>query len=83
MLIGQFELQDGRTALVLHNHNPDFTIWPTIGFANAIDPQRDVFEVDPVSGLEAPLLDDSPLMQGMQLSFEAGMARFLVIHNAE
>eukprot|EP01043_Picozoa_sp_COSAG02_P047805 COSAG02_NODE_4622_length_5153_cov_9.543926_2_plen_531_part_00 len=79
MLIGQFELEDGRTALLLHNHNPDFTIWPTLEFSNAIDPQRDVFEVDPISGIEAPLLDDSPLMEGTQLSFEAGMARFLVL----
>ena len=44
-----------------------------------IDPARDVLEVDPVSGKEAPLLDDSPLMAGTQLSFEAGMARFLVL----
>ena len=28
LLIGQFELEDGRTALLLHNHNPDFTSAP-------------------------------------------------------
>ena len=82
LLIGQFELHDGRTALLLHNHNPDFTIWPTLGFAPGINPQRDVFEVDRISGVEAPLLDDSPLMEGTQLSFEAGMARFLVVQNS-
>ena len=31
------------------------------------------------SGVEAPLMDDFPLMAGTQLSFEAGMARFLVL----
>ena len=105
LLIGQFELEDGRTAMLLHNHNPDFTsapkrlssphplsshcaaaraVWPTVGFADpVIDPARDVLEVDPVSGKEAPLLDDSPLMAGTQLSFEAGMARFLVLRKTQ
>ena len=35
MLIGQFRLRDGRTALLLQNQNPDFTIWPTLHFHGA------------------------------------------------
>ena len=31
------------------------------------------------TGEEAPILDDSPAMLGLQMSFEAGMARFLVL----
>lgn len=34
LLIGQFQLADGRTALLLHNHNIADTIWPTIDFAS-------------------------------------------------
>ena len=56
-------------------------VWPTVGFASSVNPQRDVFEVDPISGGEALLLDDSPLMEGTQLSFEAGMARLLVLRS--
>ena len=40
-------------------------------------------EVDPVSGVEAPFLDDSPLMNGTQIRLGAGMARFLIMSVAE
>ena len=33
--VGQFQLQDGRTALLLQNQNPDFVIWPTLHFIGA------------------------------------------------
>jgi hypothetical protein len=39
--------------------------------------------VDPVSGVEAPFLDDSPLMNGTQIRLGAGMARFLIMSVAE
>jgi hypothetical protein len=32
-----------------------------------------------VDGDEGVLLDDSPLMPGLQMAFEAGMARFLIV----
>ena len=32
-----------------------------------------------VEGTEIPLLDDSPLLPGMQLSFEAAAARFVIL----
>jgi hypothetical protein len=82
LLIGQFRLTDGRTALLLHNHNVDSTIWPTIGFAAPHEwtvGGDSVLEVDAETGGEAPILDDSPLLPGLQMSFESGMARFLVL----
>jgi hypothetical protein len=36
-------------------------------------------EVDPLTGDEAPLLDDSPAMPGLQLNFQAAMARLLIM----
>ena len=78
ILIGQFTLDDGRTALLLHNQNPDFNIWPTIGFVDSVK-LADVLEVDPVTGAETALLDDSPLMEGWQISIQAGYARFLIV----
>ena len=33
LLIGQFRLADGRTAVLLHNHNTAWTLWPTVAFA--------------------------------------------------
>ena len=83
MLIRVFSLSDNRTALMLHNQNMDSTLWPTVGFAAAYEwtkgGGRGILEVDPETGEEAPILDDSPAMLGLQMSFEAGMARFLVL----
>ena len=83
MLIGVFSLSDNRTALMLHNQNMDSTLWPTVGFAAPYEwtkgGGRGILEVDPETGEEAPILDDSPAMLGLQMSFEAGMARFLVL----
>lgn len=78
VLIGQFSLDDGRTALLLQNQNFDFNIWPTIGFVDSVK-LTDVLEVDPVTGAETALLDDSPLMQGWQISIQAGYARLLIV----
>ena len=73
LLIGQFRLADGRTALLLHNQNWDFAIWPTVAFT------ENAMEVDPVSGREAAVLDDSPYMPGLQLSFGVAEARLFVL----
>ena len=66
LLIGEFKLADGRQALLLHNQNFDFTIWPTLEFHDKVS---EVLEVDPETGVEAALLDDSPLMAGLQVRF--------------
>jgi hypothetical protein len=73
LLIGQFRLADGRTALLLHNQNWEFSLWPTVHFSAA-----NMQEVDPSSGAEASVLDDSPYLPGLQLSFGAGAARLFV-----
>ena len=41
--------------------------------------QSNVLEVDPVSGRAAPLLDDSPLLPGLQMNFQAAAARLLTM----
>ena len=72
LFIGQFRLVDSRTALLLHNQNFDFSIWPTFTLANAR-------EVGPTSGGEATVLDDSPYMSRLQLSFGPAEARLFVL----
>ena len=41
--------------------------------------QSKVLEVGPVSGRAAPLLDDSPLLPGLQMNFQAAAARLLIM----
>ena len=87
LLIGTFSLADDRIALLLHNQNWDMGIWPTIEFKN-LDPTT-VLEVDPVTGSQAIVLDDSPEealwnpevanTSGLQLGFGAAQARLLVL----
>jgi hypothetical protein len=47
LLVGEFVLEDGRHALLLHNQNPDATLWPTIEFGRHVN-ASEVLEVDPV-----------------------------------
>eukprot|EP01043_Picozoa_sp_COSAG02_P066028 COSAG02_NODE_10143_length_2011_cov_14.027014_1_plen_519_part_00 len=74
LLIGQFALANGQIALLLHNQNWDFSIWPTVDFAGT------AFEVDPVTGAQADVCDDSPYMPGLQLSFGVAEARLFVLN---
>jgi hypothetical protein len=64
-------------AVLLQNQNWDMTLWPTVGFPHAT--AATVVEVDPEHGTEAVVLDDSPYMPGLQLSFTAGGARLLIL----
>ena len=80
-LIGQFVLEDGRTAVLVHNQDPYVTQWATITFEAKLNQPTEaagVLEVDPVHGTEAELLDDSPLHAGVQMGLRPGMARFLI-----
>ena len=84
-LIGQFVLEDGRTAVRVHNQDPYVTQWATITFEEELNKPTEaagVLEVDPVHGTEAELLDDSPLHAGVQMGLRPGMARFLVAQPA-
>ena len=80
-LIGQFVLEDGRTAVLVHNQDPYVTQWATVTFEAKLNQPTEaagVLEVDPVHGTEAELLDDSPLHAGVQMGLRPGMARFLI-----
>ena len=75
-LIGVFEHSDGRRAVQINNYEFAYTGWATVEFdAEA----GEVVEVDPQSGKEIAVYDDSPLMEGLQLSLDAGMGRLFLM----
>jgi len=75
-LVGHFKHADGRDAVLLNNYRFSHTAWPTVQFAEG----RTVLEVDPRTGREIPLLDDSPDMAGLQISLDAGEGRLFLIN---
>ena len=66
------------------NQDDRFSLWPTIRLAEmaVVGDQPVASEVDPVHGTEAPVLDDSPELPGLQLLIRAGHARLLVLPKA-
>ena len=58
------------------NYHFAYSQWPTIEFA--ADPAGGV-EVDPKTGRETPVKDDSPDMPGLQLSLDAGEGRLFLL----
>ena len=82
LLIGEFALPDGRSALLLHNQNWDMTIYP--GFTFTDSPLASVLEVDPITGAEAVVMDqlftgEPPDHPGVRLLFGAAEARLLIL----
>jgi len=75
-LIGLFDHRDGRRAVLLNNYDPNYTSWPTVELAVDI---AQVVEIDPATGGEAPVVDDSPDMEGLQLSLDAGKGRLFLL----
>jgi len=75
-LVGTFGHADGRRAVLLNNYHFAYTAWPTVAFDA---PAAKVVEVCPDTGKEVPLRDDSPAMEGTQLSLDAGMGRLLLL----
>ncbi len=75
-LVGVFRHADGRRAVLLNNYDFAYTAWPTVGFD--VDRSR-VVEVDPATGREVAVLDDSPAMEGLQLSIDAGAGRLFLL----
>lgn len=71
---GQLQHEDGRLGLVLVNHDTAFSAWPTINFD-----REGVLEVDRETGEPLAPVDDSPDLDGLQLSFEPGAARFFLL----
>jgi hypothetical protein len=75
-LIGVFTHTDGRRAVLLNNYRFAYTAWPTVLFDA---PLHEVVEVDPHSGKEIAVIDDSPNMDGLQLSLAAGSGRLFLL----
>jgi len=75
-LIGLFDHRDGRRAVLLNDYDPNYTSWPTVELAVDI---AQVVEIDPATGGEAPVVDDSPDMEGLQLSLDAGKGRLFLL----
>jgi hypothetical protein len=86
LLIGQFKLADGRTAVLIQNQNWDMTLWPTFGFRAPVKASQ-VVEVDPSTGTEVVVMSDlytgdliNPKTSGLvTLDLNAGEARFLIL----
>ena len=75
-LIGSFLHTDGRRAVLMVNQSYAHTAWPTAEFDAS--PDR-ILEVDKGSGKEAPVVDDSPELPGIQLSFGPGDGRLFIL----
>ena len=75
-LIGAFQHEDGRRAVMLNNYRFAYTAWPTVVFDAPLD---DVLEVNQETGEMHPVIDDSPLMEGLQISLGAGDGRLFLL----
>jgi hypothetical protein len=61
---------------LLNNYRFAYTAWPTIEFDGPIENVR---EIDPETGEEIPVIDDSPDMLGIQISLDAGEGRLFLL----
>jgi hypothetical protein len=75
-LVGAFKHTDGRRAVLLNNYHFAYTAWPTVTFDA---PLESVIEVDKYTGEQHPVIDDSPLMEGIQISLGAGDGRLFLL----
>ncbi len=76
LLIGSFVHEDGRRAVLINNYSYSFTSWPTVEFDAEAEK---VVEIDPATGKENALYDESPDLPGMQLSLDAGQGRLFLL----
>ena len=76
LLLGVFDHADGRRAVMLTNYHFAYSQWPTVEFDV---PASNVVEVDQRSGDERVVRDDSPDMDGLQLSFDSGEGRLFLL----
>jgi hypothetical protein len=76
LLVGTFEHTDGRRAVMLNNYAFAYAAWPTVVFAADLS---QIKEVNPSTGEEVPVRDDSPDLPGLQLSLDAGQGRLFLI----
>jgi hypothetical protein len=75
-LLGLFKHEDGRWGVLINNYRHAFTAWPTVEFfCNSVW----ITEVDRTTGKEISVKDDSPDMEGIQLSLGAGEGRLFLL----
>ena len=79
-ILGCFQHKDGRKAVMVVNDDPGFTAWPTAVFAV---PNERVLEVSPKTGDASPVIDDSPNMDGLQISLDAGEGRLFILEDVK
>src|SRR5690606_32692078 len=70
-IVGVFDHEDGREAVLLTNYQFAYSAWPTLKFR--MDPSA-VVELNK-DGKEVPLRDDSPDLDGWQFRLDAGEGR--------
>lgn len=76
LLAGAFTHEDGRRAVLLSNYSVTYTSWPTVVFDA---PHDQVVEIDPKTGKEIPLYDESPEIDGVQISLDSGEGRLFLL----
>lgn len=76
ILVGSFVHKDGRRGVLLTNYEFAYGAWPTVVFDCEAGK---VVEVDPKTGREASLEDDSPDMGGVQIALDAGEGRLFLL----
>lgn len=76
LLVGGFEHEDGRRAVMLTNYEFAYSSWPTVEFDA---PVEEIREVDKWSGEEVPVRDDSPDLDGLQISLTDGEGRLFLL----
>jgi hypothetical protein len=79
-LVGEFVHDDGRRAVLVQNYHFAYCAWPTVDFDAPADT---VVEVDKESGREHPVRDDSPDIEGVQVSLDAGEGRLFLLPPAK
>jgi hypothetical protein len=75
-LVGVFQHENGNKAVLLNNYDFAYSSWPTVTFDKG-----NVFEIDQATSQKRPVIDDSPAMEGLQLSLDAGAGRLFIIES--
>lgn len=75
-LLGVFRHDDGRQAVLINNYSFTYTAWPTVDFSVPVEQVREVCKQ---TGMEIPVVDDSPAMEGLQLSLDSGEGRLFLL----
>lgn len=75
-LVGIFRHRDGRSAVMINNYSITYSAWPTVEFAS---PLSSVREVSQETGAEVACIDDSPAMEGLQVSLDSGEGRLFLV----